>query len=215
MLSGVSGKLNYLVVGKDAGSKLVKAKSIGTVKIITEKEFLKMVPKSKVTSSKKKKDVNEQSVEDAEIIEIFGELLQEHTADILNVPNDFYAICLGDTDLDDVLDLLTGDQEEEEDDDEWDGSGWGAYEDYIDFGFRHITNEAHCQELRDGVPYAHLAKHYSQEQILEDLDSLGDFVMIYCKQRGEKIYRIRTVNDLPKLFSRYPETLINVCSIGA
>lgn len=45
VLSGVSGKLNYLVVGEDAGSKLAKAKALGTVKILTEKEFLKMVPK--------------------------------------------------------------------------------------------------------------------------------------------------------------------------
>jgi hypothetical protein len=46
VLSGVSAKLNYLVVGVDAGSKLEKAKKLGTVKIITEKEFLKMVPKA-------------------------------------------------------------------------------------------------------------------------------------------------------------------------
>ena len=46
VLSGVSAKLNYLVVGEDAGSKLDKAKALGTVKILTEKEFLKMVPKA-------------------------------------------------------------------------------------------------------------------------------------------------------------------------
>jgi len=49
VLSGLSGKLNYLVVGEDAGSKLEKAKALGTVKILTEKEFLKMVPKAKTT----------------------------------------------------------------------------------------------------------------------------------------------------------------------
>ncbi|MBZ4189733.1 NAD-dependent DNA ligase LigA [Niabella beijingensis] len=43
IVSGVSAKLNYLVVGEDAGSKLEKAKKINTVKIITEAEFLKMV----------------------------------------------------------------------------------------------------------------------------------------------------------------------------
>jgi DNA ligase (NAD+) len=43
LVSGVSSKLNYLVVGEDAGSKLEKAKKINTVKIITEDEFLKMV----------------------------------------------------------------------------------------------------------------------------------------------------------------------------
>lgn len=43
ILSGVSSKLNYLVVGEDAGSKLEKAKKINTVKIITEDEFLSMI----------------------------------------------------------------------------------------------------------------------------------------------------------------------------
>lgn len=42
VLSGVSAKLNYLVVGEDAGSKLAKAKALGSVKIITEKDFLAM-----------------------------------------------------------------------------------------------------------------------------------------------------------------------------
>jgi DNA ligase (NAD+) len=43
ILGGVSAKLNYLVVGEDAGSKLDKAKKLNTVKIITEDEFLEMV----------------------------------------------------------------------------------------------------------------------------------------------------------------------------
>lgn len=43
IVSGVSSKLNYLVVGEDAGSKLEKAKKINTIKIITEDEFIKMV----------------------------------------------------------------------------------------------------------------------------------------------------------------------------
>jgi len=43
LLSGVSAKLNYLVVGEDAGSKLEKAKKINTVKIISEADFLKML----------------------------------------------------------------------------------------------------------------------------------------------------------------------------
>ena len=43
-LSGsVSSKLNYLVVGEDAGSKLEKAKKINTIKIISEKDFIKLV----------------------------------------------------------------------------------------------------------------------------------------------------------------------------
>ena len=43
LLGSVSSKLNYLVVGEDAGSKLDKAKKIGTIKIISEEEFLKMI----------------------------------------------------------------------------------------------------------------------------------------------------------------------------
>jgi DNA ligase (NAD+) len=45
ILSGVSAKLNYLVVGEDAGSKLDKAKKLNTVKIISEEEFLKLIKK--------------------------------------------------------------------------------------------------------------------------------------------------------------------------
>lgn len=41
--SGVSAKLNYLVVGTDAGSKLEKAKKINTIKIISEDEFLQLI----------------------------------------------------------------------------------------------------------------------------------------------------------------------------
>jgi DNA ligase (NAD+) len=43
LLSGVSSKLNYLVVGADAGSKLEKAKKLGTVTILTEEEFLDLI----------------------------------------------------------------------------------------------------------------------------------------------------------------------------
>lgn len=43
IVSGVSAKLNYLVVGEDAGSKLEKAKKINTIKIITEGEFLALL----------------------------------------------------------------------------------------------------------------------------------------------------------------------------
>lgn len=45
IVGSVSSKLNYLVVGEDAGSKLEKAKKINTVKIISEAEFLKMIEK--------------------------------------------------------------------------------------------------------------------------------------------------------------------------
>ncbi|HPH84289.1 MAG TPA: NAD-dependent DNA ligase LigA [Ferruginibacter sp.] len=44
ILGGVSSKLNYLVVGEDAGSKLEKAKKIPAINIITEEDFLKMLP---------------------------------------------------------------------------------------------------------------------------------------------------------------------------
>ena len=43
ILSGVSSKLNYLVVGEDAGSKLEKAKKIASIKIITEAEFVALI----------------------------------------------------------------------------------------------------------------------------------------------------------------------------
>ena len=43
ILSGVSSKLNYLVVGEDAGSKLEKAKKIATIKIITEADFVDLI----------------------------------------------------------------------------------------------------------------------------------------------------------------------------
>lgn len=43
IVSGVSSKLNYLVVGDDAGSKLEKAKKINTIKILTEDEFLQLL----------------------------------------------------------------------------------------------------------------------------------------------------------------------------
>ncbi len=43
IVSGVSAKLNYLVVGEDAGSKLEKAKKINTIKVISEDEFLHLI----------------------------------------------------------------------------------------------------------------------------------------------------------------------------
>jgi DNA ligase (NAD+) len=42
ILGGVSSKLNYLVVGEDAGSKLEKARKIASIRIISEKEFVEM-----------------------------------------------------------------------------------------------------------------------------------------------------------------------------
>ena len=46
ILGGVSAKLNYLIVGEDAGSKLEKAKKLGTVNILTEQEFLDLISAS-------------------------------------------------------------------------------------------------------------------------------------------------------------------------
>jgi DNA ligase (NAD+) len=45
--SGVSSKLNYLVVGEDAGSKLEKAKKINTIRIMSEAEFIQLIESSK------------------------------------------------------------------------------------------------------------------------------------------------------------------------
>ena len=43
ILGGVSSKLNYLVVGEDAGSKLEKAKKIASITIISENDFIELV----------------------------------------------------------------------------------------------------------------------------------------------------------------------------
>lgn len=43
LLNTVSSKLNYLIVGEDAGSKLEKAKKLNTVNILSEEEFVKMM----------------------------------------------------------------------------------------------------------------------------------------------------------------------------
>ncbi|MFT3979359.1 MAG: NAD-dependent DNA ligase LigA [Ferruginibacter sp.] len=43
IVSGVSSKLNFLVVGDDAGSKLEKAKKIPAIRILSEDDFLKML----------------------------------------------------------------------------------------------------------------------------------------------------------------------------
>lgn len=43
LLSGVSSKLNYLIAGADAGSKLEKAKKIPSIKILSEQDFLKLI----------------------------------------------------------------------------------------------------------------------------------------------------------------------------
>ncbi len=45
ILSAVSANLNILVVGEDAGSKLSKAKKLGTVEIVSEEEFFSLLEK--------------------------------------------------------------------------------------------------------------------------------------------------------------------------
>ena len=42
-ISAVSSKLNILVVGEKAGSKLKKAQALGTVDIMTEDEFIEQM----------------------------------------------------------------------------------------------------------------------------------------------------------------------------
>ncbi len=42
-LSGVTKKLNYLVAGEKAGSKLAKAEKLGTVTVLSEQEFLDLI----------------------------------------------------------------------------------------------------------------------------------------------------------------------------
>jgi DNA ligase (NAD+) len=43
IISSVSKNLNYLIVGENLGSKVKKAEKLGTVKIISEDEFLEMI----------------------------------------------------------------------------------------------------------------------------------------------------------------------------
>jgi DNA ligase (NAD+) len=45
LLGSVSSKLNFLIAGDEAGSKLEKAKKIGTVRVISEADFLKLIGK--------------------------------------------------------------------------------------------------------------------------------------------------------------------------
>ena len=42
-ISAVSGNLDILVVGDNAGSKLDKARKLGTVQILTEQEFMDLI----------------------------------------------------------------------------------------------------------------------------------------------------------------------------
>lgn len=46
ILGGVSAKLNFLIVGEDAGSKLAKAQKLGTVAILSEDAFIDLMEKA-------------------------------------------------------------------------------------------------------------------------------------------------------------------------
>ena len=88
LLSGVSAKLNYLVVGADAGSKLDKAKALGTVKILTEKEFLKMVPKTgKATAAPAKSAKSKEAAAPATSAIIIGDFEVNQSEVVVSMEN--------------------------------------------------------------------------------------------------------------------------------
>jgi len=79
ILSGVTDKLNYLVVGEDAGSKLEKAKKIKSIKVLKEKEFLKLVTFTKSNFAKKVQSEKRVSSSKKEAVE---ESFDEESTDI-------------------------------------------------------------------------------------------------------------------------------------
>ena len=62
-LGSVSKKLDFLIVGEDAGSKLEKAQALGTVKIISEKDFFDMINSEKDDDKEEKVEEIEKSEE--------------------------------------------------------------------------------------------------------------------------------------------------------
>jgi hypothetical protein len=76
VLSGVTAKLNYLVAGSDAGSKLKKATDLGTVKILTEKEFLAMIKKG-TTAVKPNKTIVRNEVKLKADLKSFEQLIKK------------------------------------------------------------------------------------------------------------------------------------------
>ena len=87
VLSGVTSKLNYLVAGSDAGSKLDKAKKLGTVKILTEKEFLKMVPKGSNRAGDKSKANKEVSNNQTDLVTIGKQMWMTRNLDVTHFKN--------------------------------------------------------------------------------------------------------------------------------
>jgi hypothetical protein len=228
ILSGVTAKLNILVVGEDAGSKLEKAKRLGTVKILTEKDFMKMVPKagkeasSIVTKSRVPKDTAVKSGlpgkkvvklpavdSDVELSDILGKNPIVLTSKTIHVPRYFSAACLGATDFDDILDVLA--EETEDGELEYDDN-WGAWEEDADFDFDHITSDEHKRMLRSGISYAELVKLYSKKQIIEDLSDCG--VAVYRRKPKESAYILNKTSQIAKIFDRHPDTMINVVLIS-
>jgi BRCT domain type II-containing protein len=228
IISGVTAKLNILVVGEDAGSKLEKAKKLGTVKILTEKEFMKMLPKvAKVSSSivAKSKVPKEKAVKhalpankvvklptvdsDAELSDILGKKPIVLTSETIHVPRFFSAACIGETDFDDILDALA--EETEDGELEYDDN-WGAWEEDADFDFDHITSDEHKRMLRFGISFAELVKLYSKQHIIEDLSDCG--VVVYRRKPKESAYILNKTSQIAKVFDKHPETMINVVLIS-
>jgi DNA ligase (NAD+) len=67
-LSSVSKKLDYLIVGEDAGSKLSKAQELGTVTILTEEDFFQMINKDKQEEIEQEEPKEEKPKEEEKII---------------------------------------------------------------------------------------------------------------------------------------------------
>ena len=84
VLSGVSAKLNYLVVGEDAGSKLKKAESLGSVTILHEKEFLKMMSSGKKAPASKKNSKSNINIAAIEEVKIGNQIWMAKNMDVTN-----------------------------------------------------------------------------------------------------------------------------------
>jgi len=68
-LSGVTKKLDYLIVGEKAGSKLKKAMELGTVEVLTEEEFLELVRSGGKSEVKEEKEAAGTPEEGVKVLE--------------------------------------------------------------------------------------------------------------------------------------------------